>query len=303
MRTYRYLHLDVFTDRPLQGNQLAVFPNAANLEPVLMQSIALEMAFSETTFVLPPETSDTHARVRIFTPRDEIPMAGHPTIGTTFALAHEGTLAPEQKSITLGLGIGPTLVRLEWKAGRLHFAWMTQPIPEFGAIPANTGDLAGALGVKEADIRDTGLPVQVASSGVPFLYVPMSSRDAVNRAELERGAFVRFCRAEGLQEFPVFLFSLESTGDGATVFSRMFAPGFGVTEDAGTGGASGPLGGYLVHHGAVSTEQAARMVSLQGVKMGRPSEIHISIAARDRQITDVRVGGQAVLVAEGTLSL
>jgi len=115
MRTYRYLHLDVFTNRPLQGNQLAVFPDAANLEPVLMQSIALEMAFSETTFVLPPETSDTHARVRIFTPRDEIPMAGHPTIGTTFALAHEGTLAPEQKSITLGLGIGPTLVRRNGK--------------------------------------------------------------------------------------------------------------------------------------------------------------------------------------------
>jgi len=178
MRTYRYLHLDVFTNRPLQGNQLAVFPDAANLEPVLMQSIALEMAFSETTFVLPPETSDTHARVRIFTPRDEIPMAGHPTIGTTFALAHEGTLAPEQKSITLGLGIGPTLVRLEWKAGRLHFAWMTQPIPEFGAIPANTGDLAAALGIKEADIRDTGLPVQVASSGLPFLKAARSRLSA-----------------------------------------------------------------------------------------------------------------------------
>src|SRR2546425_10424650 len=100
MRTYRYLHLDVFTDRSLQGNQLAVFPNAANLEPVLMQSIALEMALSETTFVLPPETSETNGRVRIFTPRHEIPMAGIPTIGPTFALADEGTLARQQNSIT-----------------------------------------------------------------------------------------------------------------------------------------------------------------------------------------------------------
>jgi trans-2,3-dihydro-3-hydroxyanthranilate isomerase len=303
MRTYRYLHLDVFTDRPLMGNQLAVFPHAENLEPAMMQSIALEMAFSETTFVLPPETSDTNARVRIFTPRAEIPMAGHPTIGTTFALAHEGRIAAEQPSITLGLGIGPTLVRLEWKAGRLRFAWMTQPIPEFGAIAANTGDLATALGLEDSDIRKTRLPVQVASSGVPFLYVPISSRDAVNRAEFERGAFLRFCRAAVLNELPVFVFSLESTGDGATAFSRMFAPGFGVPEDPATGGASGPLGAYLVHHGAVSIEQAAHMVSLQGVRMGRPSEIHISIAAHDRQITDVRVGGQAVLVAEGTLQL
>src|SRR6266850_2953685 len=215
MRTYRYLHLDVFTNRPLQGNQLAVFPDAANLEAPLMQSIALEMAFSETTFVLPPETGDTHARVRIFTPRAELPMAGHPTIGTTFALAHEGRFAAEQKSITLGLGIGPILVRLEWEADRLHFAWMTQAIPEFGAMPTNIADLAAALGVSETDIRDTNLPVQVASSGNRFLYVPLSSREAVNRAELERRAFLRFSGAAGIDELGVFLFSLESTGDGA----------------------------------------------------------------------------------------
>src|SRR5215510_14730047 len=122
IRTYRYLHWDVFTDHVLSGNQLAVFPDASGLDTELMQAIALEMAFSETTFVFPAEHPGTDFRVRIFTPRSEIPMAGHPTIGTTFALAHEGLIASSQRSIRLGLGIGPTLVELEWVSNRLHFA-------------------------------------------------------------------------------------------------------------------------------------------------------------------------------------
>src|SRR5437870_4309942 len=111
---YRYLHLDVFTEEPLAGNQLAVFPNANGLDTGRMQRIALEMAFSETTFVFPAERPSTDCRVRIFTPRLELPMAGHPAIGTTFALAHEGRIGPERQSIVLGLGIGPTPVGLEW---------------------------------------------------------------------------------------------------------------------------------------------------------------------------------------------
>src|SRR5215510_11990934 len=131
-RKYDYLHLDVFTDRPLTGNQLAVFLNAPGLDPDVMQRIALEMAFSETTFVFPPEHPGVDYRVRIFTPRSELPMAGHPTIGTTFALAYEHFIKVGSESITLGLGIGPTPVTLEWTGSRLRFAWMTQPRPEFG---------------------------------------------------------------------------------------------------------------------------------------------------------------------------
>lgn len=266
-----------------------------------MQTIAREMAFSETTFILPAETSDTDVRVRIFTPSTELPMAGHPTIGTTFALAHEGRIPRGRPTVTLGLGVGPTPVLLEWESDRLRFAWMMQPVPEFGPTPTDIKRLASALEVEEKNIRDTMLPVQVVSSGVPFLFVPLLSRAAVNTAVLDRDALRRFCQAADLPELPVFVFSLEKVDDDATVFSRMFAPVFGIPEDPATGGASGPLGCYLVHHGAVPAKQAAHMVSLQGVKMGRPSRIHISIGARDGLIDRVRVGGQSVLIGEGTI--
>jgi trans-2,3-dihydro-3-hydroxyanthranilate isomerase len=303
LRNYRYLHLDVFTETPFTGNQLAVFVDAAGLDSDLMQAIAREMAFPETTFIFPAETSDTDVRVRIFTPSTELPMAGHPTIGTTFALAHEGRIHSESAIVMLGLGVGPTPVSLEWESDRLQFAWMTQPAPEFGSTLTDIKRLASALALEEGDIRDTTLPVQVVSSGVPFLFVPLVSRAAVNAAVLDRGAVGQFCQAANLPEIPVFVFSLEKADDDATVFSRMFAPVFGIPEDPATGGASGPLGSYLVHHRAVPAEQAVHMVSLQGVKMGRPSRIHISISARDGLIDRVRVGGQSVLVGEGMIQV
>jgi trans-2,3-dihydro-3-hydroxyanthranilate isomerase len=302
-RTYRYLQLDVFTDRVLEGNQLAVFPDAEELDPELMQSIALEMAFSETTFVFPAEAPQTDFRVRIFTPRSEIPMAGHPTIGTTFALAHEKRISKKVSSITFGLGIGPTPVALEWNSGTLHFAWMTQRLPEFGPELEHFDLMAAALGVDESSIRNTNLPIQVVSCGLPFLFVPLASRDAVNACELERSALLRFCSAARIDELGVFVFSLEDAADQATAFSRMFAPGFGIAEDPATGGASGPLGCFLVHHNAVSATQAKHLVSLQGVKLRRPSRIHISIRANDGRIEAVRVGGQAALIGEGTLNI
>lgn len=303
MSRYRYLHLDVFTDRPFTGNQLAVFPEAAGLDTATMQRIATEMAFSETAFVFPPETSATDARVRIFTPAAELPMAGHPTIGTTFALAHERRITPEQAMIRLGLGVGPTPVELEWAEDRLRFAWMHQPNPEFGATPADLDRLAAALGVTVEAIRETRLPPQVVSSGVPIFFVPLTTRAAVNAALVDRGALRGFFQSAGLPELAVFVFSLERGDDDATVFSRMFAPILGIAEDPATGGASGPLGAYLLTHGAVTGEQAGHMISLQGVKMGRPSRIHIAIGTQNGRIDAVRVGGQATLVAEGTLAL
>ena len=303
MTKRRYLHLDVFTDRPFVGNQLAVFPDAAGLDSDIMQRIAREIAFPETTFVLPAEASGTDVRVRIFTPATELPMAGHPTIGTTFALAHEQAIVPPRSTVVFGLGVGPTAVRLEWEANRLQFAWMTQSVPQFGAMPSDLKSLALALGIAESDIRDSKLPVQEVSSGVPFLFVPLISRRAVDAVVLDRTALQRFFRLANIPERPVFVFSQESAGDDATVFSRMFAPVFGIAEDPATGGAGGPLGGFLVHHGAVSADRAARMVSLQGVKMGRPSRIHISIGMQNGLIADVRVGGRAVLVAEGTMHM
>src|SRR4051812_38202922 len=132
MRTYRYLHYDVFTDLPFEGNQLAVFPEPAGLSTEEMQTITREMNFSECTFILPPEAAHTNVRMRIFTPGEELPMAGHPTIGSTFALAQEGVIAPGQAGFVFGLNVGPTPVSLTWNGSALDFAWMTQKNPEFG---------------------------------------------------------------------------------------------------------------------------------------------------------------------------
>lgn len=301
MTAHRYLRLDVFTHRPFTGNQLAVFPDATGLNAGEMQRIAGEMAFSETAFVLPAATSETDVRVRIFTPARELPMAGHPTIGTAFALAHEGRFAPRRPAVVFRLGAGPTTVRLEWEQDRLRFAWMTQAVPEFGDLPADIPALAAALGVAASDILGAKLPPQMVSSGVAFLFVPLVSRRAVDSAVVDRTALRHFYQGARMTELPVFVFSRERGSDDATVYSRMFAPGFGIPEDPATGGACGPLGGYLVRYRAVEPEQATRMVSLQGVRMRRPSRVHIAVRSSDGVIQHVRVGGESVLVGEGTI--
>jgi trans-2,3-dihydro-3-hydroxyanthranilate isomerase len=297
----RYLHLDVFTDRPFEGNQLAVFPAPPiDIPRERMQRIAAEMAFSETTFIF-PKAGPGDVRMRIFTPGSELPMAGHPTIGSTFALAAEGVIAPGRGELVFELGVGPIPVALEWKDDRLSFAWMTQPLPTFDEEFSDREAMAAAIGVASSDLAD--LPIQVVSCGVPYLLVPLASRAAVDRINVDRRAVARACSNAGTVEQSLFIFTLDRTGAAGdeTIYSRMLAPAHGVFEDPATGSASGPLGSYLLHHGAVSSGHAQKMVSLQGVAMGRPSRIHISIDSHDDRITRVRVGGTSVMVAEGTL--
>ncbi|HWP98948.1 MAG TPA: PhzF family phenazine biosynthesis protein [Vicinamibacterales bacterium] len=297
-----YVHLDVFTDRALEGNQLAVFLDGRGIEPALMQRIAREMAFSESTFVLPPEGGGD-VRMRIFTPFEELPIAGHPTIGSAFALAHAGVVAPGSARVVFELGVGPTPVDLEWEprgAGvELSFAWMAQPRPVFGPTLEPREALA-ALHLDPAQAADA--PVQLVSCGVPYFLVPLRSRAAVDAADPDAGALRRTFRADGAPR-PVFLFTLEGAADEATAYSRMFAPDLGVPEDPATGSASGPLGCYLVRHGLIDAARARHFVSLQGVRMGRPSRIHVSIASDGGEITGVRVGGRAMIVGEGTLRI
>jgi len=304
MRSYRYLHLDVFTDRLFGGNQLAVFLDARGLAPDTMQSIAKEMSFSETAFVLPSDTPDTDMRLRIFTPGEELPMAGHPTIGTAFALARAGLIGPDKERLVFGLGIGPTTVSLIWRNEDLGFAWMVQAAPSFGDPIADPGGVAAALRLSPTAVTGTGLPVQIVSCGVPFLFVPLATRRAVDSATLDETAYDTFRNSAGIEDLPVFLFSSDSRGDTshkATVYSRMFAPGFGIVEDAATGGASGALGCYLVRHKVVTAEKAGSMLSVQGVRMGRPSHVHMAIGLERGDITSVRVGGEAVIAGEGLL--
>jgi trans-2,3-dihydro-3-hydroxyanthranilate isomerase len=302
--TYRYLHLDVFTTTPFEGNQLAVFPDARGLDASEMQAIAREMAFSETTFVLPREDPATDVRMRIFTPGSELPIAGHPTIGSTFALAGEGMIASGASRFVFGLGVGAVPVELTWQNGELEFARMTQLAPVFGPPLSDVSGIAEGLGVELADIRSTGLPVQTVSCGVPFLLVPMATRRAVDSADLNVRALHAHYRRLGLDALlPVFFFTTEPGADGASAYSRMFAADFGMIEDPATGIASGPLGCYLLRHGVVTPAEADDLVSLQGVKMGRPSRIHISVGPDASAIERVQVGGRAVLVAEGTLRI
>jgi trans-2,3-dihydro-3-hydroxyanthranilate isomerase len=301
MRSYRYLHYDVFTDHLFGGNQLAVYLDGRGLAAATMQAIAKEMNFSETTFVLPSELAETDARVRIFTPGEELPAAGHPTIGTTFALARAGVIEPGRGRVVLGLGIGPVPVTLTWNGDELTFAWMTQRLPEFGNPIADTAKIAAALSLPLAAVAGSGHPVQIVSCGVPFLFVPLATRSAVDSAAVNADALHDVFQSAKTGVHGVFVFSAEPGPERATVYSRMFAPGLGITEDPATGIASGPLGCYLVRHKIVPPEKASAMLSLQGVKMGRPSHVHISVASDGGAITSVQVGGEAVLAGEGTL--
>jgi trans-2,3-dihydro-3-hydroxyanthranilate isomerase len=296
-----YLHLDVFTDQPFQGNQLAVFPNPPALSTGQMQLVAKEMNFSESTFIY-PAAAGGDAKMRIFTPGEELPIAGHPTVGSTFALALEGVIAPGQERFVFELGVGPTPVSLEWTDGELSFVWMTQPNPRFGGTIDDRPALGAAIGVDAADLAD-GLPAQWVSCGVPYLLIPLKSREAVDAVSLDRRALLRCYEAADLEEAPVYVFSTDGRREGETAYSRMLAPGFGISEDPATGSAAGPLGSYLVQHGVVTGAEAGAMVSLQGVAMGRASRIHIAIDGTPDAISRVRVGGRAVLIGHGELSV
>ena len=302
MATYRYLHLDVFTDRALEGNQLAVFPEPQGLTTGRMQTITREMNFSECTFIFPSEAPGTNVRMRIFTPGEELPMAGHPTIGSTFALAAEGVIERGQKDFVFGLGVGPTPVSMEWKGDALDFAWMTQKNPVFGAEVKDRAGFSRAIGIADSDLARS--PIQVVSCGVPFLFAALLSRKSVDDVSVDRNAYAAACKAAGIEELPFFLFTTDAGGStgGETVYSRMLAPGFGIAEDPATGGASGPLGCYLFKYRVVPRERLARVISLQGVQMLRPSRIYISIDAKGEEITRVRVGGRSVRVGDGRLT-
>jgi trans-2,3-dihydro-3-hydroxyanthranilate isomerase len=229
-------------------------------------------------------------------------MAGHPTIGTTFALARSGVIDRTRDAMVFGLGVGPTPVSLTWKGDDLSFAWMTQSLPVFGDPVADAALAAAAVSLP-APALVSGRPVQAISCGVAFVFIPLTTRHAVDEAAPNAEAIAALLRASRTGAHGVFLFSAEPGSDGATVYSRMFAPELGVVEDPATGSASGPLGCYLVQYRIVAADKADAMLSLQGVKMGRPSHVHISIGISGGGISSVRVGGEAVLAGEGTLYL
>ena len=275
----RYVICDVFTDRALTGNQLAVFTDARALDTELMQALAREMGFSESTFILPPEAGG-HARVRIFTPACEMPFAGHPTLGTAFVIG-ESTQLDE---IRLETGIGVVPVRLEREGPRVVFGWMTQPVPTVSPFD-HTAELLAALRVGRSE-----LPVEVYDNGLAHVYVTLPSREAVAavRPDMARLATL------GVTGSNVF------AGDGERWKTRMFAPANGVPEDPATGSAAGPLALHLARPGRIAFGTTIRIE--QGTEMKRPSELHARVRG-DAAAPIIEVGGAAVVVGRGEFRL
>jgi len=298
MHELHYHLVDVFTDQQFGGNPLAVFADGRGVSDALMQTIAKELNLSETTFVLPPEDAANDRRVRIFTPGRELPMAGHPTVGTAYVLAREGRASAQDGEATFRFeeGVGLIPVTLAMRGGQPDMIWMKQPAPTFGRVFDDRATIASMLSLAEADL-DARYPVQVVSSGVPFLYVPLVSLDAARRSRMRVDLADAVLTPHGLTE--VFIFTQEVEHAGSTVHSRMFAPGLGITEDPATGGASGPLGCYLVQYGIAAAGQA--IISEQGIEMGRTSFLHIRIERDGEVYTHVAVGGQCVYVGRGTI--
>jgi trans-2,3-dihydro-3-hydroxyanthranilate isomerase len=297
-RTYRYIHLDVFTDRRMQGNQLFVFPQPAGLDTETMQAMTRESNLSECTFVFAAETAGTDHRVRIFTRTAETPFAGHPTIGTAFALAHAGVIKPGTARTTFGLGVGPIKLDLEWKDGSLAFAWMTQLKPTFGKAITDGAALAAALGVEALDPR---APAQEVNSGSNFFIVPLPTRKAVDAAVIDRAKVDAVFAAAGIQRRGIYVFSVDPAGDGMTAYSRMLPSG--GLEDPATGSAVGPAGSFAAKYGFVPRDKAGSMTFLQGVLAKRPSRLHVRATLTGGDVTAVQVGGSSVVVGEGSMSV
>jgi trans-2,3-dihydro-3-hydroxyanthranilate isomerase len=296
--SYRYIHLDVFTERRMEGNQLFVFTQPAGLDTDTMQMMTRESNLSECTFVFPPEAAGTDHRVRIFTRTAETPFAGHPTIGTAFALAHAGALKPGQARTTFGLGVGPIKLDLDWKDGRLAFAWMTQINPTFGKTVTDAAALAAALGV---DALDSRAPAQEVNCGSNFFIIPLPTRKAVDAAVIDRVKVDAVFAAAGIQRRGIYAFSVEQAPDGVTAYSRLLPSG-GI-EDPATGSAVGPAGCFAAKYGFVPRERIGAMTFLQGVLARRPSRLHVRVAMTGTEVTSIQVGGASVVVGEGSMEV
>ncbi len=294
---YAYQLWDVFTDTRLAGNPLAVLPDADGLSSEQMQALAREFNLSETSFLLPSKSADVHARY--FTPKQELPMAGHPSIGSVYALNHLGRAAGEQ--ITLKLGVGPVTMRLERDGETLSKVWMEQGIPTFGPRYPDKAKVAAMLGLHETDLDPT-FPVQELSAGVPYVIVPVNSLGALAHAQVTEASL------SGLMDDDhkalLVVTRHVSEDEGALVRVRVLGLAVGVVEDPATGSAHGPLGAYLATYGGIepSATFQSRFVSHQGVEMGRPSRIDVEVTQTPDGFR-VAVGGHAVLVGEGTLYL
>jgi trans-2,3-dihydro-3-hydroxyanthranilate isomerase len=294
MITFPILQVDAFTDTPLYGNPAAVVFDAQGLSDDQMQAIAREMNLSETAFVLPSDVADF--RLRFFTPRKEIPLAGHPTIATVHALVEEGRirLSGEQTTITLELNVGVLPAEIRTLSHKRRLIVMTQKRPEFLTLYPPE-QIAAALRIAPVDILE---PAQTVSTGTSQLMVRVRNPDILARIEPDWNNLAKF--TEQSDFFSVHVFAFDESSPQPRAFARHFAPAAGVNEDPVTGSASGAMGAYLVHYGLIS---GTTLVAEQGHAMGRPGQAYVEVVTAEGRIESVRVAGEAVTVLRGELLL
>jgi len=299
LMTIRFHFCDVFTDRPFGGNQLAVVPDAAGVPEPLLQRIAREFNFSETVFVYPPSDPRHTRRVRIFTPQNELRFAGHPTIGTAVTLAMTGLipLTGDETRIVLEEGVGPVPVTVRTIDGVPSFAQLTAAErPSFNDVVPAPDVLAHLLSIDRVELLNGDYHVRYASVGFPFLIVMVKDRSVLARLRPNTAVM----ETTGLKE--VFVAAPDAAAEGFHFRARMFAPLLGIPEDPATGSAAAAFAGYLA---AMDPRRSGtlRWNVEQGVEMGRPSALYLEADKQDGATTAVRVGGSAVMMGAGELSI
>jgi len=277
-----FLIADVFTDTPLEGNQLGVFPDGRGLSDDMMLKATREMNFAETVFFLPPAEQEADAHVRIFTPGRELPFAGHPTLGSAWVL---GDILGKP-TVTLQTGLGLVRVELTREEDTITFGWMSQPVPTRGPYD-RTAELLEALGTTG---KPGGLPVESYRNGPLTAYLEISTEEALSALEPDM---------QKLARIPVNASCFTQTPDGYTM--RMFAPSLGVPEDPATGSAAGPLAIHLARHGRIKFGEQIEI--RQGACIRRPSVLYARAEGTQHAVEQVLVGGRVVVVARGEYRL
>jgi trans-2,3-dihydro-3-hydroxyanthranilate isomerase len=305
MKTLNYSLLDVFTTIPFGGNQLAVFEEDSTLTKEQMQKIAKELNLSETVFIQTAKDPNKTKSLKIFTPQVELPMAGHPTIGAAYILAAKGSVETRigQNVWTFEEGVGDVQVTVHKNQSGIDRIEMKHPNPVFGDKYEDIGNIAELLTLNLEDIN-ISFPIQTVSTGVPFLFIPIRTLQAMRRINFRTDVWEKFFSNNPNTEH-IFAFTTESEKEQSTVHSRMFAPAMGISEDPATGAASGPLGAYLVEHRVIpQIENGAYYIrSEQGIELGRPSFIDIFIRKEEGKYKEVKISGNCVIIGSGQLFL
>ncbi|MBV8890270.1 MAG: PhzF family phenazine biosynthesis protein [Alphaproteobacteria bacterium] len=291
---HEFVIADVFTDTPFGGNQLAVFPEAQGLSARAMQAFAHEINFAESTFVLPPADPRHACRVRIFTPKAELPFAGHPTVGTAAVLAHLGTMAPATETMIFEEGIGPVAVEIDTGDGRCFTRLVVEQPVERPPTNPSRRMAAAALSLAEDAVLDSWF----AGLGVRFAFAHLRDKAAVDGAALDRAAWsANFARAWASA---MYLFSGDPS-PGGELYARMFAPAFGIEEDPATGSGAAALAAVLAER-LPEKEGAFAWRIVQGVALGRPSLIEAAAEKRWNRPARLTVGGCTVITGEGRMN-